>query len=1142
MAQGGLLDADESITRFAKASHSLNRDEITQVQTVCEVAKEVCRRAVAAVVRDAEHGACLQSCSSDGTPIQVSQRVSARLPSGKVVKRFGRSSHEFLVGVQLVRHVAPSGELRTAAQIRDPVPLTHGKTAPRQFEAGRSQWPTLRQLGHRGAVVQHYVWDRAGITAMSRLTHQYHELLAPQFSTSLRSHHTLRLLEFVVITACSAHDCQNAFKWSLPDNFGDPDVLRDVYIGIASVRNTFDDVLKYVHEWAATSMQFSTPLGGAEKRRWRAVWGALMLDEEVVHVLTDVLECRFVDGQLWLSENAGERVDCVGLTCTTLLAVWRFRRFSDSRWLTVGASARTMVAAHLAGICGLFEWIRQKSPKGGYYRNGFWRLKPDRWAFLVRAALVATVPDAAMSLLLKDGRVALRLDELKANTRSAMEELSCVAPDAWLTFGSVCQAPGPQLREQCLRGGHRARAFLQFRVFDVAEALPFSLCRGGVPANLEALAAGARPEERVSGQLYDLMAMGHNRLELVEVVRLIGDVPWASQIAEQLHASAALLSRWHPECELQTLLARSMVHAAAKLLPRPTDLDKEAFELETKIAKLRKKCPEKAGGRQMYVRDLSTLLKDKERRPRPLRGKLRAVFKQHGPRYAKLSSAVKKRYQKQARGHAAQRRGELARQIGTLLESLYAVRDKIQQEAARRPPMSLSAAKWTGQDTDEFRALGSAPEFYKGLLDQKRRAACEAPAPMSESLAKALAEQEVEQGAAEQLPDWAGQVAAHREYFEVAVFTWRVGGEEQAWMFVFAMQQPVHVSVSRCHRVEEEYDAADFACPASPWAPRWHPHVFDVDYTVNKSCGFMAAVPVGDISVVPDFRCVGSRRWASDVPAVPLRAFLARLPPVCRRVPGPVPHDEHAAGMRPSLGPKDAPWAQDGLERLRLARKGAAVDGSADSDPDPDEASDADDGSEADDDHVDNLRPAVEAAAAIETVVESSDIGKELFGDKVVEVLSAKVAEVFAVHVGRFGQAEMTSDSLELHKEKALEAVQELPSIAVLPNRRKITFSFIGQEIPDSVSSLSEEADRRFSAFWKAAAVKQEKLTKLWCEDPVGVCSSGVPRGGRRGGGDVREGRGGEGGVRRLLQRGRQKHGRRGPGRAQGEEGVVADL
>ena len=308
-------DAVAFIEFMARPTQSLSRADAYNVDQLCEVAKQVCRNATARLVAQADHEPCMQSSSADGTPIQVSQQIALKLPSGRLVRRSGKSSHEFLVAAQFTRHASCNGTVRTSFNTSDPVPLTDGKAADRIWEACRARWRSLRQLGHRGGAIQHYTFDRCGFAKLARRANQWHSLLEDQWAGDDESlNHFLPLLEWVVATPCALHDVQNAFKWGLPGFFADTELVRDCFIGIASVRNSFDLILKYIGEWVACSLAPANAMTHTERDEYRQVWTSLRVNADLVVVLTDVLELRVADEVLLVSADAYSNVADVTTT------------------------------------------------------------------------------------------------------------------------------------------------------------------------------------------------------------------------------------------------------------------------------------------------------------------------------------------------------------------------------------------------------------------------------------------------------------------------------------------------------------------------------------------------------------------------------------------------------------------------------------------------------------------------------------------------------------------------------------------------------------------------------------------------------------------------------------------------------------
>ena len=82
--------------------------------------------------------------------------------------------------------------------------------------------------------------------------------------------------------------------------------------------------------------------------------------------------------------------------------------------------------------------------------------------------------------------------------------------------------------------------------------------------------------------------------------------------AEQQHASLAQLHKWHPEYEAKTLVSRSLLLQACKLLPSATRQEKEAYKLSAKLDHILRAKPEAVRGRQMLVASMVAICSGKK--------------------------------------------------------------------------------------------------------------------------------------------------------------------------------------------------------------------------------------------------------------------------------------------------------------------------------------------------------------------------------------------------------------------------------------------------------------------------------------------------------------------------------------------------
>ena len=85
------------------------------------------------------------------------------------------------------------------------------------------------------------------------------------------------------------------------------------------------------------------------------------LSPTLVNLLLD-LNLRFLDGRLFIAERFRNDKRRFGLVRAALLGVFKFRTWSDSRWVVLGGASRAYVASLLVGIRSLVEYVRTITP------------------------------------------------------------------------------------------------------------------------------------------------------------------------------------------------------------------------------------------------------------------------------------------------------------------------------------------------------------------------------------------------------------------------------------------------------------------------------------------------------------------------------------------------------------------------------------------------------------------------------------------------------------------------------------------------------------------------------------------------------------------------------------------------------------
>ena len=88
-----------------------------------------------------------------------------------------------------------------------------------------------------------------------------------------------------------------------------------------------------------------------------------------------------------------------------LFILFKFRKFTDSRWATVVDASRMMIVADRVGLDGVVSMARADPTSSDYYMHGYTRLGDEERRLVVVAGLSSHVPDAVLLQLLEDDRL-----------------------------------------------------------------------------------------------------------------------------------------------------------------------------------------------------------------------------------------------------------------------------------------------------------------------------------------------------------------------------------------------------------------------------------------------------------------------------------------------------------------------------------------------------------------------------------------------------------------------------------------------------------------------------------------------------------------------------------------------------------------
>ena len=477
------LSVGQLIRNWSAPSRVAKTEESRICDKLAEVLKHHLKDGARQLVADARGRPILCSYSNDGTPLRATCRKTTTGSMGKVTRE-GGAGHELLVQRSVYRTRDSTGGWKTWMDMRDPLPLVHGKGADAIFSAAVEFQKTLRQLGHAGIAVQHYSFDRAMHTPLVRRWKQHHALLASAGEGTVGAGESSLpfdppLLEWLVDTACVNHDVHNALKWGMLEWISDEGLMSTVYIVIESIRNGFSLIEAELGSWLARVVQWVDDEDLLDPLEAAALWAAVGLEPRWVDHLVD-LGVLWVGGKLAVRRRHQERPGVWEDLLNCIRYSLHFKAFSDSRWCTVGRSCRQVVFAQLLGLNSLVHSVLQDPASSNYLIGGFRQMTVAVQKFIVLASFASWPSEGLLAELMEDDRLCLHYRSYKEKLQLEMGSLCDVPPIIWEVLSELVEldeVEGVSLRSLCLGCAHTSLGFIGSRVWSHCESWPWTASR-----------------------------------------------------------------------------------------------------------------------------------------------------------------------------------------------------------------------------------------------------------------------------------------------------------------------------------------------------------------------------------------------------------------------------------------------------------------------------------------------------------------------------------------------------------------------------------------------------------------------------------------------------------------------------------------
>ena len=690
---------------------------------------------------------------------------------------------------------------------------------------------------------------------------------------------------------------------------------------LESLRNGFGELVRHVGPWIAKRLIFKdwhTPFVAE-------LWTTLELDQDVVELLV-ALQLRWEDGHLACAKAYEACDDVVQQVTMCLLRCWRFKKFSDSRWVSIGTSCRCMLSALALGLADLVEFVLASDTASTYFISGFKYLDKDVKRLLGVVGMSSFLSDSLLSQLLEDDRVLRTLPSLESDIRAKLCDINDIAEGVFEVVGEFTDFTGSSLRNACISSCFTQASYI-FARLRRARQPPFDLMLGDIEDNLERLQRRDAPEDEVSYQIWCLLREGCARSDVVAALTTTSHASWSATVVEQGHVHASMTMRRHKQYTQRSMRARAAV-AQFKVLLDTVLAERKLVALRRHLDCLARKRPQHFTGRQLFVRCLNDHEQRKlVARPADKRAVSKKIIKGHGQAWRALPPLARRAYELEADCQQDRSRGELQQKKDSLLAEIELQTQRVRATRAvgAAPIMRLGQCRLRDSEIADFNAFFASPQWTAMHVEARLARADQATGPLSHGFKQALGDVDSSSEDETARLGWVKLIAYNRDVFGDCVF-WFLGAPPSCAYYVlcYALQNPLFLGVCR---VEPCHEPMPHITPARHTRLAWSSwsHRFTLTHEFHYS-DEPCLQNVVEIRVLQDAARVGHGVVVSDSEWVSLGDLRASLREVEVARPG---ARKSRRDARAAAAPfHDHPWLLDYLDDPSM-RDGAASGRSA---------------------------------------------------------------------------------------------------------------------------------------------------------------------------------------------------------------------
>jgi hypothetical protein len=589
----------------------------------------------------------------------------------------------------------------------------------------------------------------------------------------------------------------------------------------------------------------------------------------------------------------------------------------------MGRSSRRMTVALFTGIESLVDTLRQSHHISEWYIKAFTKLTDRHRRAFVVGGVASHLTDAVLCVILEDSRLPLLLPVIDAELVMETEWVLAIKPSLWAILGSLCNSPTESIRSECISVAMTSVSFTMMRLRE-SRKLPWSLIGDQTAEKLQELKMQTKPEGSVPGKIWELMQLGVYDGHCLAAVNLLALAPWGAAAVEEGHASTTMMLRKHVYDD-KTLRVRATL-AQARPLFEKCRLKKQIDREKLRVARLRKKQPQRVKGRHMLCRDLLRLAAGKRAmgvyKDRHI-GK--RVLQTHAKSWNAAPLVTKQAYEAEAAEERERKKQKLQGDIKERLGRIRVLTSR-SEEATEGGPLRMSSCSFSISELaaleETWRSVGRTSQQVLEYEVSQRELVGEPDELIKRELEKHTPH--VVAAIAQHRYSWLPSVCLQRDHFENVVFRWVHGDVVKLGKFIMAMQRPYIVGFLWV-------SMRSSAGPSGASSSSDDVHLLGWRHVLQFKIGawaFSDEQPVHEeaqVSVLNNVVFLGGTTLASKDDWMPLQQFLDSLPilAVPARIDTSCPRARRAAQANPSLL-VEHPWLLDHLQAKPRAANATA--------------------------------------------------------------------------------------------------------------------------------------------------------------------------------------------------------------------------